>query len=163
MKKMLMPSYLWCMQLPKNLMEAMAEAAPPQGALTTAFERTSIQLNHDVSDDENSGAKVIAALVQGRNVHLAHIGDCSAVAAQKNGSRWKPAPPLQGVQSFSSLPNQTDQGLGWDLSPARLLIMVVELLHAASESELGWQYQTSAPPENSKLRLLEALHSCFDE
>ena len=127
-----MMSYLWCMQLPRNLMEAMTEASPPLGALTTAFERTSIQLNHDVSDDENSGAKVIAALVQGRNVHLAHIGDCSAVAAQKMGSRWKAAPPLEGVQSFSALPNQADSGLRWDLSPCPQRILSGQMMHAAS-------------------------------
>lgn len=98
------------MQLPKNLMQAMTNAAPPQGALTSAFERTSIQLNNEVSADENSGAKVIAALVQGRNVHLAHIGDCSAVVAQKSGVRWKAAAPLHGVQSASSFPSQAMSG-----------------------------------------------------
>ncbi|KAK9822793.1 hypothetical protein WJX74_010268 [Apatococcus lobatus] len=97
-------------ELPNNIMQAMTETAPPQGALTSAFERTSLQLNNNVSDDENSGAKVIAALVQGRNIHLAHIGDCSAVAAAKDGVRWKAAPPLHGVQGASSFHTQAASG-----------------------------------------------------
>ncbi len=98
------------MQIPSNLLQTFATGLEhPQTALTTAFEQTSGQLNDSVSGDELSGAQVITAFVQGRNVHLASIGDCSAVVAEKHGVLWRPSLAVQaqlnaGIVSGPSSP-----------------------------------------------------------
>ncbi|KAK9836234.1 hypothetical protein WJX84_004881 [Apatococcus fuscideae] len=146
-------------KIPKNLLQAIASGlAQPQGALNTAFEKTSGQLNNDVSDDELSGAKVIAAFVQGRNVHLAQLGDCSAVIAQKDGRSWRARAVRRSEQKATpGDSNRSQRGAApksATLSNGEKLVAAPAL--GASKRRLDAVQQSATPFANSQTQSLGA-------
>lgn len=80
--------YAFLLQVPENLLNNPQFGISPEVAYHRAMVLTNAQLHRlpDV-DDSMSGTTAIAALIRGRTVYVANVGDSRCVLAERQGDR----------------------------------------------------------------------------
>lgn len=81
-------------QVPTNLVLDPAFAAAPEEAFVEALLATNDQLHHSAVDDAMSGTTAVSALVRGRALYVANVGDSCAVLAERAPGGRLTAVPL---------------------------------------------------------------------
>ena len=81
-------------QVPTNLVLDPAFAAAPEEAFVEALLATNDQLHHSAVDDAMSGTTAVSALVRGRTLYVANVGDSRAVLAERAPGGRLTAVPL---------------------------------------------------------------------
>lgn len=80
-------------QVPTNLVMDTAFHTAPEEAFVEALLATNEQLHHSQIDDAMSGTTAIAALVRGRTLYVANVGDSRCVLAERaHGGRLVAVP-----------------------------------------------------------------------
>lgn len=80
-------------QVPTNLVMDAAFHTAPEEAFVEALLATNEQLHHSQIDDAMSGTTAIAALVRGRTLYVANVGDSRCVLAERaHGGRLVAVP-----------------------------------------------------------------------
>ncbi len=95
-------------QVPANLVMDPAFGAAPEEAFAEAVLTTNDQLHASAVDDAMSGTTAVAALVRGRALHVANVGDSRAVLAERGPGGRAVAVPL----SFDHTPFRRGPTLG---------------------------------------------------
>ena len=77
------PTLAGVRQVPTNLVMDAAFHTAPEEAFVEALLATNEQLHHSQIDDAMSGTTAIAALVRGRTLYVANVGDSRCVLAER--------------------------------------------------------------------------------
>jgi len=93
-------------QVPANLVMDPAFGGAPEEAFAEAVLTTNDQLHASAVDDAMSGTTAVAALVRGRALHVANVGDSRAVLAERGAGGRAVAVPL----SFDHTPFRRARG-----------------------------------------------------
>lgn len=107
------------LQLPTVLAGEATLASDPNKALHSALVDVNTQLHAAPIDDSLSGTTACCALLQGRTLYIANVGDSRAVIAERLAAGSTPASEAAGSSSSSSATELVARDLSQDQTPFR--------------------------------------------